>query len=381
MQNKVADTYDIAIVGGGLAGLTLSIQAADAGYKVILFEKEAYPFHKVCGEYISLESWDFLQRCGLDLNHWSLPIIRSLRISDGRGRIYDFKLPLGGFGISRYKLDHSLSLLAKEKGVTLLTGTRVSNITYSSGLFELETGVGVFSSKVAVGSFGKRSNLDLKWNRAFVLTRPSKMNHYIGVKYHIRYPHPSDTIALHNFHNGYCGISQIEDTTCCLCYLTTADNLKQSNQSIPVMEREILSANPRLADIFSKAEFLYSQPLTISQVSFQQKTQVENHVLLLGDAAGMITPLCGNGMSMAMHAGKLAMESIPLFLKGVIDREEMELRYTRQWQEQFGLRTKIGRWVQYFFGNTTTTSIFLKSMHAIPALSRELIRHTHGQPF
>ena len=60
--------YDVAIVGGGLAGLTLSIQCADAGYKTILFEKEQYPFHKVCGEYISYESWDFLQDLGVDLD-------------------------------------------------------------------------------------------------------------------------------------------------------------------------------------------------------------------------------------------------------------------------------------------------------------------------
>jgi len=54
--------YDIAIIGGGLAGLSLAILAADASYKVALVEKENYPFHKVCGEYISLESYNFLMR-------------------------------------------------------------------------------------------------------------------------------------------------------------------------------------------------------------------------------------------------------------------------------------------------------------------------------
>jgi flavin-dependent dehydrogenase len=45
--------YDVAIIGGGLAGLSLSIQLAKKNYSVVLFEKEKYPFHKVCGEYIS----------------------------------------------------------------------------------------------------------------------------------------------------------------------------------------------------------------------------------------------------------------------------------------------------------------------------------------
>ena len=58
------EVYDLAIVGGGLAGLALAIQSARAGYQTVLFEKEKYPFHKVCGEYVSLESWDFLEELG-----------------------------------------------------------------------------------------------------------------------------------------------------------------------------------------------------------------------------------------------------------------------------------------------------------------------------
>ena len=60
------EQFEIGIVGGGLAGLALSIQLASDGHAVILFEKEAYPFHRVCGEYISRESWEFLLGLGVD---------------------------------------------------------------------------------------------------------------------------------------------------------------------------------------------------------------------------------------------------------------------------------------------------------------------------
>ncbi len=50
-----------AIIGGGLAGLSLSIQLAKAGFKVVLFEKEKYPYHKVCGEYLSPSTLDIPQ--------------------------------------------------------------------------------------------------------------------------------------------------------------------------------------------------------------------------------------------------------------------------------------------------------------------------------
>jgi flavin-dependent dehydrogenase len=49
-------SYDVAIIGGGLAGLALANDLAMRDRKVIVFEKGSYPKHKVCGEYISMES-------------------------------------------------------------------------------------------------------------------------------------------------------------------------------------------------------------------------------------------------------------------------------------------------------------------------------------
>src|SRR5579863_2826082 len=110
-------TYDVIIAGGGLAGLALSIQLVRAGYSVALLEKEAYPFHKVCGEYVSLESWNFLEELGLPLSDWNLPIIHQLLVSSPDGISIGHELPLGGFGISRYKLDAALAGIARAEGV------------------------------------------------------------------------------------------------------------------------------------------------------------------------------------------------------------------------------------------------------------------------
>ena len=373
--------FDLAIVGGGLAGLTLAIQSADAGYRVILFEKETYPFHKVCGEYISLESWDFLIRCGVKLTDWELPIIKRLNVSDMFGKEYNFNLPLGGFGVSRYQLDHALYQIALKRGVLIYSNCKVNDIIFQDDYFTIQTNDIICTARVAVGSYGKRSNLDVRWNRKFTLARPNKINHFIAVKYHIKYKQPADTISLHNFQNGYCGISRIENDSCCLCYLSSAENLQISGNSIPELEKNILSKNVQLKKIFSEAKHLYTQPLTISQISFQQKSQIENHVLLLGDAAGMITPLCGNGMSMALRSAKIGFDKIDLFLSGTTNRGQMETLFTTQWKKEFSLRTQIGRTVQYFFGGSLSTSLFLKTMNTFPFLSKILIEQTHGKPF
>jgi monoamine oxidase len=117
--------YDVAIVGGGLGGLTLSIQLRKLGYSVILFEKEVFPFNKMCGEYISMESYDYLQRLGLNLDALNLPKITQLQISSPSGKTIHSSLDLGGFGIRRYTLDFLLSKIAIANGVSLQQGERV----------------------------------------------------------------------------------------------------------------------------------------------------------------------------------------------------------------------------------------------------------------
>ncbi|MCW3106871.1 MAG: FAD-binding protein [Segetibacter sp.] len=373
--------YDVAIIGGGLAGLSLAIQCAEENYKVVLFEKENYPFHKVCGEYISLESWNFLQRLGFDLQSLELPVIKTLQLSDIKGHTYSFDLPLGGFGISRFSLDFSLFKIAQAKGVQIFTNSKVRDVVFSNDVFTITTAERQVQAKVTAGSFGKRSNLDIKWKRSFATQKPNSLNNYIGIKYHVKYTHPADCISLHNFHNGYCGLSKIEDGKSCLCYLTTAQNLRDCGNSIEEMQKQVLYKNPRLKEIFSSADFLYDEPLAISQISFNRKSLVENHVLMLGDAAGMISPLCGNGMSMAMHSAKLSFDCIKPYLAAKITREIMEKKYETGWRKAFSKRLWIGRNVQRFFGGNTSTSVFIKTMHAVPPLARLLIKSTHGTAF
>ena len=374
-------TFDIAIIGGGLAGLALSIQTARAGYQTVLIEKEQYPFHRVCGEYISLESWDFLEELGLPLAAMQLPIINRLQLTAPNGKLFETKLPLGGFGISRYKLDNDLAKIAKAAGVILLENHKVTNVAFKGDLFHIQTEAKSITSKLTVGSFGKRTNLDIKWNRAFIQYKPSKLNNYIGVKYHIETSHPDNVIALHNFENGYCGISKIEDNRYCMCYLTTAANLSNYHNSIEKMQEGVLYRNPHLKKLFVNARFLYDSPVTISQISFQPKTQIEEHALMLGDAAGMITPLCGNGMSMALHSSKMAFQCMRQFLEQMITRSQMEEQYQQLWRQEFSWRLRTGRMIQQFFGKSSFTNLFVETFRTFPQLARPLIRMTHGKPF
>ncbi|MDY7547523.1 FAD-binding protein [Glaciimonas sp. Gout2] len=380
-ESNNANPYDVAIAGGGLAGLALSIQLVREGYSVALFEKETYPFHKVCGEYISMESWEFLEELGQPLNDWNLPIIRKVLISAPNGASIEQELPLGGFGISRHKIDAALAVFAQTSGVVLYEATKVMDIAFEKSLFHIQTSAGNFQAKVICGTFGKRSNLDVKWKRAFTLKKSTKLNNYIGVKYHVRANLNADVIALHNFKDGYCGISKIEDDRYCLCYMTTAENLHLSGNSIPLMEKNILQKNPFLKKVFSSMEDCYERPLTISQISFEKKNQAENHILFIGDAAGMISPLCGNGMSMSLHGTQIAFRCIDAFLQNHVTRHQMEQQYVDQWKTQFGRRLWVGRQLQRCFGNESRTNFLIHALKPFPKLFSSLIRQTHGQSF
>ncbi len=365
----------VIVIGGGLAGLTASLELARAGVDVLVMEKRGYPVHKVCGEYVSNEVRPYLQSLGVDVPGLGAIPIGRLAVSSPSGKILEAPLRSGGFGISRYLLDDALYRLCISAGVRFLLNTSVSQVQRTSRGFNVQTAHGDFlESTYLVGAYGKRSNLDIRQGRSF--TR--KSSPYMAVKYHVRYDQPEDLIALHNFKGGYGGISAIEDGKYCFCYLTERSNLKDSGGSIARLEREVLGRNPHLRSILSEAEFLYRQPLVINEVSFQKKSCVENGVLMAGDTAGLIAPLCGNGMAIAIYAAKILSALVARGVSGELDRIGVETEYRRRWREAFGMRLAAGRIIQAAFGKEKLTDAVLAFLKNAPGLTREIIGLTHG---
>ncbi len=371
--------YDVAIVGGGLAGLTASILLADAGRSVLLIEKKSYPFHKVCGEYVSNEVLPFLKSIGFDPFSHGASAITKFRISTPAGRNIYMPLDLGGFGLSRYVMDDALYKLALQRGVKVITGARVKNLEFAENRFKIVTDELEFSSDLAIGSYGKRDTLDKKFNRDFINDRTG----YLGVKYHVRINYPLDEVGLDSFENGYCGIVKIEKDIYNLCYLykRTGDG-----KSIAELQEKVLFKNPVLKELFYNSEFIYEEPLAINEISFRKKTLTESNIIMCGDSAGLIAPLCGNGMSMAIHAARLLVSEIIKYSEpgkktNYVDREKLLQEYKVLWKAVFGTRLQVGRIMQGLFGNQHLTSFTLNSIHAIPYLQKWIMHKTHGKPF
>ncbi len=360
-----------------MAGLVSSIGLARLGFSVALVEKKAYPFHRVCGEYVSDEVLPYLASIGADPAPLQPARISRFLVSAPSGKMLEATLDLGGWGLSRFTLDHFLYQVALQQGVQIYTRQQVEKVIFLNDVFTLQLADHrTLQAPVVLGSYGKRTTLDRSLNRTFF----HKRSPYIGVKYHVRLPLPKDQIALHNFKDGYAGISAVEDDRYCLCYLTTRQNLR-THGTIPAMEKAILHQNPHLRRIFQEAEFLYEQPEVINEISFATKSCVENHMLMCGDAAGMIAPLCGNGMAMAIHSGKLATEQVQAYFSNGRNRAQLEQGYTRAWKNQFATRLHLGRAVQQLFGHPVLTELTIATLKHLPFAVQLLMRQTHGQPF
>ncbi|MGI9542803.1 MAG: NAD(P)/FAD-dependent oxidoreductase [Cyclobacteriaceae bacterium] len=369
---------DVAIIGGGLAGLINAIQLAQAGLRVTLIEKKQYPYHKVCGEYISHEVTPYLKSIDAFPNHVNIAQLNRFLLTTTSGKSAELKLELGGFGISRYQLDSFLAKKAQEAGLELILSTTVTSVDFEQDTFLLNLNQGSpVAARLVIGSYGKRSKLDKLWKRSFM----QKRSPYLGVKYHAKLPMDPDLIALHIFSGGYCGVSRIEEGKVNICYLSQRDNLKRYGD-INTMEKEILLQNPYLRDIFQQAEFLFDKPEVINEISFAPKKAVENHILMSGDAAGLITPLCGNGMAMAIHSAKILSDTILRNYKsGNLQRDTMENEYQKQWSSLFARRLQAGRWIQRLFHQPGSIQMLMTIATHWPGLAQTLIKQTHGKPF
>lgn len=368
--------FDVIIVGGGLAGLCNAIHLSKFNKKVLLIEKNEYPKHKVCGEYISNEVLPYL--AFLDFNPFDFGAVKidNFQLSTTNNQLISAKLPLGGFGISRYKLDFELLQKAIQNGV-ILWQDLVTNIQFKNNLFEVETKENqLVTSKIVIGAFGKRSFLDVAMQRDFI----QRKSPYLGVKIHVKGTFSNDLVALHNFKGGYCGVSKVENNEINLCYITNFSSFKK-HKNIDDFQEQVVFKNQFLKEIFHNTKSVFEEPLTISQISFEPKTLVENHIIMCGDAAGMIHPLCGNGMSMAIQSAQIASKLILNYLEGKITtRKALEKEYLSQWNRQFKWRLKAGHFIAMLFRQDKIANFLLQILNKLPFLLPVIIKQTHGKP-
>jgi flavin-dependent dehydrogenase len=289
------------IVGGGLAGGAAATLLARGGERVTLFEREADPHDKVCGEFLSVEAQTDLIALGLDPVALGAVAIDRVRLI-ARGRKAEARLPFRALGISRRVLDEAVLGRAARAGARIERGVRVSAIAGR----ELRTSKGDHTGArvlLATGKHGLRG------------AGEQQDSGYVGFKMHWRLAR-SETeklagwIELLPFDGGYAGLQLVAPDVANLCLIVARAALARSGGSWD----GLLSALLRDAAFdrrIGAAEPVFARPLTIANLPYGHVRRTsEDGVYRLGDRAAMTASLTGDGMAGALLSGRLAAQSI-----------------------------------------------------------------------
>ena len=364
---------EIAIAGGGLAGLTAAIELKRMGREVTVFEKHCYPRHKVCGEYLSAEVLPYLETIGVDLS--DAPRITRLRLQSGNARPVWSELPLGGLGISRFALDQRLYEAASRLGVCVRFES-IREIHSGESGHILHTNTGEYHAGQVLAAWGKRSNLDRQQSRPFF----GKKSQWMAIKNHYKAAYPPDQVGLYTFRGGYGGLSVTETGAVNFCFLIRQERFSEFNSPESCC-REIISAHPGLREALGEASPLFPRPLAISQISFDAKQRRSSGMLFAGDAAQLIHPLTGNGMAMAILGGRMASRQIGPALGAPGHESEMAtVGYEGKWERSFQSRLRSGRVLQWLLTRSRLTNSLVGVAGAIPGLLPRIVSKTHGRP-
>ena len=143
----------------------------------------------------------------------------------------------------------------------------------------------------------------------------------------------------------------------------------------------MLSKNKVLKNIFEQSQLLFDAPITISQLNFKRKEAVKNHILMVGDTAGLIHPLCGNGMAMAITCAKVSSELlIKFFNQEINSRSALEYQYTKIYNSLFSSRLRMGTVLSSLLQSEKLADFSVNFLAKSTFLLHQIIKKTHGKP-
>lgn len=278
--------YDIAIIGAGPAGSAAAITAARAGQRVLLLDKNDFPRHKVCGEFVSFESTRLLQSL-LSHDVEGFPRIQQVRLFRGDD-VYQGSLRAAALSISRYELDAMLVDAARMSGAELRTGCRVLAVAQQNDGFAIESDHGEFRARHLVNASGRWS--ELRQDRSLPDER------WIGIKQHFAETEPPASTDLYFFTGGYCGVQPIGADRVNVSALVKAQVARTMG--------EVITRSPALTHR-SFGWRPVTEPITTAPIVFGPPEPVSRGMANVGDAAAFIDPFLGDGIAIALQTGAL----------------------------------------------------------------------------
>lgn len=338
-------TFDTLIIGAGPAGTFLAYKLAKAGLKTIVLEKSVTPKRKVCGEYLCPLGVDLLKREGLEdqIVGRFLPL-QGMLIVTAKGTKLDTAFPqpekFHGVSVDREQFDSNLMNLAKSAGAQINTGVEVKKITQQGDLWIVETTIGRFVSRVLVGADGRASIV----SKTFQNDIPSD---HRRVALHALINSTSKNLRrgeMHLFSNGaYIGINPTGETEVNFSLVMDAEELRKLGGPTSALNH-YLTKSVDLSTRFPKFE---STDKITAAFPIQHRTKSiipRYNVALIGDAAGFVDPLTGEGMYNALLSASLLAEEMILDLKrNLIISKNAFLNYKMHYSKVLNHKMRLNR--------------------------------------
>jgi flavin-dependent dehydrogenase len=293
--------FEVAIVGGGPAGLSTALFLAHAepnlSDRIVVLEKTHYPREKICAGGIGARGDKLLQRIGVHVDVPSVPVTTlSMRTSSGAasGRLANL-----GRVVRRVEFDHALAQVTRARGIRVLEDAKVTELRRTPQGVELETAVGPMQARVVIGADGvtgivRRSlGLGASKYRAQVIELDTEA---------VAGDLPRDTLHFDYFDPGFTGyawdfptIVQGKPLMCRGVYQVKLPG--QSGDVQAVLARR-LSARGLDIDHYRIKRF--------AECGFEpHRSYAVPHIALVGEAAGIDT-LSGEGIPQAIEYGAFA---------------------------------------------------------------------------
>jgi menaquinone-9 beta-reductase len=318
----------ITIVGGGLAGLTLGILLRRENVPVAVIEAGHYPRHRVCGEFLSGRGRTVLRGIGVEEKISDrLEARRSSFHVPGR-RAVKFELETPALCVSRYNLDAALAEEFQSAGGILKSGERVELGRVGEGV---------------VRATGRRRSTETKGK-------------LFGLKAHASNVATAGDLEMHFGNRRYVGISRLPDGIFNVCGLFLSDGPMQGRW------QDMLGVNDALAGAtWDEDSFCSVAGLTLDR-------ELPSDTFSIGDAAAMIPPLTGNGMSMAIESAEAALPFLHEFSRGNISWGECLADHKRAWSLRFSRRLRWAGFVQRLIFRPAGQSVLYLGARLFPTM-------------